>query len=143
MNSHTDPSGRCKRADARHVEAISQKILEPAPFGDVAADPEEADVEPVEVAERRIARTEVDFLKIDKSFVQSIATDAGNGALCEAIVVMAHKLGLRVIAEGVETQEQADRLMRAGSDFAQGYLYSRPIPPEQLEAILRHGAHGR
>lgn len=88
-------------------------------------------------------RFDIDFLKIDKSFVQSVATDAGNGALCEAIVVMAHKLGLRVIAEGVETQEQADRLMRAGSDFAQGYLYSRPIPPEQLEAILRHGAHGR
>ncbi len=88
-------------------------------------------------------RFDIDFLKIDKSFVQSIATDAGNGALCEAIVVMAHKLGLRVIAEGVETQEQADRLLRAGSDFAQGYLYSRPIPPEQLEAILRHGAHGR
>ncbi len=88
-------------------------------------------------------RFDIDFLKIDKSFVQSVATDAGNGALCEAIVVMAHKLGLRVIAEGVETQEQADRLLRAGSDFAQGYLYSRPIPPEQLEAILRHGAHGR
>jgi EAL domain-containing protein (putative c-di-GMP-specific phosphodiesterase class I) len=90
-----------------------------------------------------LKKFDIDFLKIDKSFVQSIATDAGDGALCEAIIVMAHKLGLRVIAEGVETQEQANLLSRAGSDFTQGYLYSRPIPPEQLEAILRHGAHGR
>lgn len=90
-----------------------------------------------------LKKFDIDFLKIDKSFVQSIATDAGDGALCEAIIVMAHKLGLRVIAEGVETQEQANLLSRAGSDFAQGYLFSRPIPPEQLEAILRHGAHGR
>ena len=90
-----------------------------------------------------LKKFDIDFLKIDKAFVHSIATDAGDGALCEAIVVMAHKLGLQVIAEGVETQEQAALLAKAGSDFAQGYLYSRPLPPEQLDAILRHGGHGR
>lgn len=90
-----------------------------------------------------LKKFDIDFLKIDKSFVHSLASDAGDGALCEAIIVMAHKLGLRVIAEGVETQEQAARLADAGSDFVQGFFYSRPIPPEQLEAILRHGAHGR
>jgi EAL domain-containing protein (putative c-di-GMP-specific phosphodiesterase class I) len=63
--------------------------------------------------------------------------------LCEAIIVMAHKLGLQVIAECVEEQLQAEMLDKAGCDFVQGYLYSRPILAEQLDAILRHGAMGR
>lgn len=88
-------------------------------------------------------RFDVDLLKIDQAFVASLDKDGGETALCEAIIVMAHKLGVKVVAEGVETQRQADLLAGAGCDSMQGYLYSRPIPPEQLEAILRHGAHGR
>jgi EAL domain-containing protein (putative c-di-GMP-specific phosphodiesterase class I) len=60
--------------------------------------------------------------------------------LCEAIIVMAHKLSLQVIAEGVETAEQRNLLREAACDFLQGYLLSRPITPEQLEAVLKHGA---
>jgi EAL domain-containing protein (putative c-di-GMP-specific phosphodiesterase class I) len=73
----------------------------------------------------------------------SLDTRTNDAALCEAIIVMAHKLGLKVVAEGVETRVQADLLARAHCDFTQGFLFSRPIPPEQLEAILKHGAQGR
>lgn len=58
-------------------------------------------------------------------------------ALSEAIIVMAHKLGLRVIAEGVETVEQRDLLIAAGCDFAQGYLFSRPVAAEEIDKLIR------
>ena len=75
----------------------------------------------------------IDYLKIDRSFVHNLDTDADNQALCEAIIVMAHKLGLKVIAEGVETIGQRDFICAAGCDFAQGYLYSKAMTPEQFE----------
>ena len=78
----------------------------------------------------------LDFLKIDKSFVFNLEYDAANVALCEAIIVMAHKLGLRVIAEGVETRQQADLLKRAGCDFGQGFLFSPAVPADEFEAML-------
>jgi diguanylate cyclase (GGDEF)-like protein/PAS domain S-box-containing protein len=88
-------------------------------------------------------RYQVDLIKIDQEFVSRLTSPTADCSLCEAIIVMAHKLGLKVVAEGVETQVQADLLSAAGCDSMQGYLFSRPIPPEQLEAILRHGAKGR
>ena len=78
----------------------------------------------------------LDFLKIDKSFVYNLEYDAANVALCEAIIVMAHKLGLRVIAEGVETRQQAALLREAGCDFAQGFLFGHAVPAEDFEAML-------
>ena len=79
----------------------------------------------------------LDFLKIDKSFVYNLENDAANVALCEAIIVMAHKLGLKVVAEGVETQQQSDILRHAGCDFAQGFLFSAPLAPTAFEALLK------
>ncbi|MCX7169090.1 MAG: EAL domain-containing protein, partial [Proteobacteria bacterium] len=79
---------------------------------------------------------DIDYLKIDQSFVRNLAPDTKNMALCEAIIAMAHKLGLQVIAEGVETDEQNRLLAAAGCDYAQGYLYSCPLPPEEFEAFL-------
>ena len=55
--------------------------------------------------------------------------------LCEAIIVMAHKLGIKVIAEGVETAEQCDLLFAAGCDYAQGYFFSKPVSPEEFENL--------
>ncbi len=78
----------------------------------------------------------IDYLKIDKTFVHNLETDANDIALSEAIIVMAHKLGLKVIAEGVESEAQMMLLKNAYCDYAQGYLYSRPVPPEELEALL-------
>ncbi|MDL2356476.1 MAG: EAL domain-containing protein [Pseudomonadota bacterium] len=79
----------------------------------------------------------LDFLKIDKSFVYNLEYDAANVALCEAIIVMAHKLGLKVIAEGVETRPQADLLQHAGCDYAQGFLFGHAVPAAEFETLLR------
>ena len=81
----------------------------------------------------------IDYLKIDRAFVRDMATDNNDKALCEAIIVMAHKLGIKVIAEGVETAEQRDLLITAGCDYAQGYFYSKPIPTDEFEALLKNG----
>lgn len=71
---------------------------------------------------------DIDYLKIDKSFVSNLQPGSADLALCEAMIVMAHKLGIRVVAEGVETEEQKNLLIGAGCDFGQGYLFGRPVP---------------
>lgn len=78
----------------------------------------------------------IDYIKIDQSFTRNLAVDSSDLALCEAIIFMAHKLGMRVVAEGVETREQCELLQRAGCDYAQGYLFSRPLPAEQFLHFL-------
>ena len=83
-----------------------------------------------------LKRFDIDYLKIDKSFIDHLETDSNDMALSEAIIVMAHKLGLEVIAEGVEIEAQRELLTAAGCDFAQGYLFSRPLPPEEFEQLL-------
>jgi len=83
-----------------------------------------------------LRRFDIDYLKIDRSFVHNMQTDPNDLALCESIIVMAHRLGLQVIAEGVETREQRDLLVAAGCDYLQGYLFSKPLPLEQFETWL-------
>ncbi len=78
----------------------------------------------------------IDYLKIDQSFTRDLETDENNIALSEAIIVMAHRLGLKVIAEGVETPGQQKLLADSGCDYAQGYLYSKPVPPEEFEQLM-------
>ncbi|WP_227470279.1 EAL domain-containing protein [Massilia sp. YMA4] len=80
---------------------------------------------------------DIDYLKIDRSFTRNLAPDSSDMALSEAIIVMAHKLGLDVIAEGVETADQRDLLAAAGCDFGQGYLFARPMPVEEFDALLQ------
>jgi diguanylate cyclase (GGDEF)-like protein/PAS domain S-box-containing protein len=88
-----------------------------------------------------LKKFDVDYLKIDQSFVRNLAADTSDLALCEAIVVMAHKLGLKVIAEGIETENQRDLLKDIGCDFGQGYLFSRPIPADEFEKLLISANH--
>ncbi len=82
----------------------------------------------------------LDFLKIDQSFVRNLHSNSQDKALCEAIIVMAHKLGIKVVAEGVETESHLAFLKAAGCDFAQGYLFSRPLPQSEFEAFLKKAA---
>lgn len=84
-----------------------------------------------------LKKFDIDYLKIDRSFVHNLEHDSDDMVLCEAIIVMAHKLGLKVIAEGVETEQQRDLLTRADCDYAQGFLYSRAVPPEEFEIWLK------
>jgi diguanylate cyclase (GGDEF)-like protein/PAS domain S-box-containing protein len=82
-------------------------------------------------------RFEIDFLKIDKLFMQDLEEGSKNLTLCKAIIQMAHELGMRVIAEGVETQRQKDLLQQAGCDFGQGYFFAKPLLPEDFLALTR------
>lgn len=77
----------------------------------------------------------IDYLKIDRSFVRDLESDPNDRAIAEAIVVMAHKLGLKTIAEGVETVGQRDLLAAVGCEFLQGYLYAKPMPATELLAF--------
>ena len=79
---------------------------------------------------------DIDYLKIDQSFVRNLDHDQNDLALCEAIIVMAHKLGIKVVAEGVETDTQDQILKNFACDFAQGYFYSRPVPVRSFEILL-------
>ena len=79
---------------------------------------------------------DIDYLKIDQSFVNDLGDNASHRAIAETIIIMAHKLGLKVIAEGIETREQMEFLAEAGCDYGQGYFFSRPVPEEQLEHLL-------
>ena len=79
---------------------------------------------------------EIDYLKIDQSFVRNMDSDADDRDLCEAIIVMAHKLGIQVIAEGVETESQRQLLQDFNCDFAQGFLYSKPVPAAEFEKLI-------
>ncbi len=79
---------------------------------------------------------DVDYLKIDQSFVRNLTENESDKALVEAIIVMAHKLGIKTIAEGVETIAQRDQLLMFGCDYIQGYLYSRPVSAIEFDQLL-------
>ncbi len=87
-----------------------------------------------------LQKLDIDYLKIDQAFVFNLTPASKNMALCTAIIVMAHELGLKVIAEGIETNEQYELLAAAGCDYGQGYFYSRPVATEEFEELLK-GAH--
>ncbi len=87
-----------------------------------------------------LKRFKVQRLKIDQSFVRDINTDPDDRAIVIAIINLAHSLGMRTIAEGVETPAQLDVLQRQGCDEAQGYHFSRPLPADAFEALMRSRA---
>ena len=82
-----------------------------------------------------LKRFPTDLIKIDRSFVKSMTDVSNDKVLCEAIIVMAKKLGIKVVAEGVETQEQYDILKSMGCDSAQGYLIPEPLSKTDFEAF--------
>ncbi len=84
-----------------------------------------------------LKRLPLDQIKIDRSFVSDITSDANDAAIARAIVAMSDALGLNVIAEGVETKAQRDFLDKCGCHAFQGYLFSKPVPVEEFEALLK------
>jgi PAS domain S-box-containing protein len=87
----------------------------------------------------RLQRFPVDTLKVDRSFISRMDTDVETREIVRIIVMLAHGLRLKVVAEGVETAAQADMLKEMGCELAQGYLYSKPAPSETIEQLLRNG----
>ncbi|HUF21695.1 MAG TPA: EAL domain-containing protein [Burkholderiales bacterium] len=83
-----------------------------------------------------VARLPIHALKIDRSFVVDMTHSGDSLAIVSSVISMAHSLRLKVIAEGVETEEQATQLDSLGCDQMQGYLYSRPVPPEDVPKLL-------
>ena len=88
----------------------------------------------------RLQRFPVDTLKIDRSFISLVDTDVETAEIVRVIVMLARGLRLDVVAEGVETQAQADWLKDTGCDLAQGYLFSRPVPGEAIVQLLGKSA---
>jgi diguanylate cyclase (GGDEF)-like protein/PAS domain S-box-containing protein len=84
----------------------------------------------------RLQRFPVDTLKIDRAFISRMESDAETHEIVRTVVMLAHNLGLKVIAEGVETQEQLELLKHIGCEMAQGYLFSRPERPETIQQLL-------
>ncbi|MFC6672184.1 putative bifunctional diguanylate cyclase/phosphodiesterase [Marinobacterium aestuariivivens] len=84
-----------------------------------------------------LKKFDIDYLKIDRSFVQNLAPASSDAALCEAIILMAHKLGIRVIAEGIETEAQRACLAAMGCDYGQGYLFSKAVNAAEFEQRIR------
>lgn len=84
-----------------------------------------------------LTRFPIDTLKIDKSFVRDLHIDDDDAAICAAIIAMARRLNLNVVAEGVEIAEQLQFLRDQGCNQMQGYLYSKPLPPAELEQLLK------
>jgi EAL domain-containing protein (putative c-di-GMP-specific phosphodiesterase class I) len=87
-----------------------------------------------------LKRFALDALKIDRSFVHDITASEDAAAITSAIIAMARSLKLTVIAEGVETESQAELLRRQGCQFMQGYLFSRPVPPPEFTMLLQKDA---
>ncbi len=78
----------------------------------------------------------VDYLKIEQDFVEDLSENSDNIAICEAIIVMAHKLGIKVIAEGIETQQQCDLLSNMACDYGQGSLFSKAVPADEFDSFI-------
>ncbi len=82
-----------------------------------------------------LQKFEIDYLKIDRSFVKEMALGSDSLVMCKAIIMMAHKLKLKVIAEGVETEQQRVLVTKVGCDHAQGFFFSDAVPVGKFSFI--------
>jgi len=79
----------------------------------------------------------VQTLKLDRSFVRDMDNNESDESICIAIISLAHSLGMKVVAEGVETQNQKEFLISSGCDILQGYYYSRPLPANEFKEYIK------
>lgn len=80
---------------------------------------------------------EIDYLKIDQSFIHDMSTEKANFAIVRSMIAMAHELEIKVIAEGIETENQHELLVNAGCDYGQGFLFSEALPPSEFLSMLK------
>ncbi|MBX3617435.1 EAL domain-containing protein [Nitrosomonas sp.] len=85
-----------------------------------------------------LKKFDIDYLKIDQSFVANLDSESYDRILCEAVITMAHRLGMRVVAEGVETELQKQLLLEMRCDYGQGYFFSKPLTVDKFEAFLHN-----
>ena len=138
-----------KVREGQHVKAGDELFaLDPEPFKSalVQAQAKLADArvsyDNLKTNLASLSRVEVDYLKIDQPLVRKLPGDTRKHAICEAIVAMSHRLGIGVIAEGIETEEELARVRDIGCDFAQGYLYARPLDVQgATQWIVEDRAH--
>ena len=83
-----------------------------------------------------IANYDFDIIKLDMQFIRMLGENKKSGKIIHSIISMAHELGIKIVAEGVETREQVEFLKECGSDYIQGYYFSRPIPQSEFEKLL-------
>ncbi len=86
-----------------------------------------------------LSRLPIDCLKIDRSFVSRVQERGRDAAIAQAVITLAHSLGLRVVAEGVETDDQREFLRSHACDLGQGYLFSRPMQPDAIARLVAAG----
>jgi EAL domain-containing protein (putative c-di-GMP-specific phosphodiesterase class I) len=86
-----------------------------------------------------VTRLPLDTLKIDRSFISDLGSDPSAAGVTKAVISLAHSLGMRVVAEGVDRDVHLRFLEEHGCDEAQGFLFSEPLPPEELPTFLRSG----
>lgn len=79
-----------------------------------------------------LAKMPIDFIKIDSSFVQKMLAEPKTEAVVKSIIYLAQTLSIKIIGEGVETEAQMNKLIELGADYGQGYLFSKPIPLEEI-----------
>jgi EAL domain-containing protein (putative c-di-GMP-specific phosphodiesterase class I) len=92
---------------------------------------------------RHLQQYPIKALKIDQSFVRNIVENQRDASIAQTVIALAHNLGLRVLAEGVETQDQLDFLREHGCEEIQGYIVSKPLPPDQfVPFVSKHIATG-
>ncbi len=87
-------------------------------------------------------RFPISTVKIDRSFVRDLTTDPDDAAIVAAIITMAHGMGMKVIAEGVETEQQLEYLRRLRCDIIQGFLFSPALPEDEVEELLNQDKDG-
>ena len=86
-----------------------------------------------------LVRLPIATVKIDRSFVRDLLKVPEHAAVAASVIALGHRLGLKVVAEGVETREEREFLRSEGCDGLQGYLFSRPLAPEKCTALLEAG----
>lgn len=89
-----------------------------------------------------LKRYPVDFIKVDREFVTDLGNDAASETILTSLIALGHGLGMTVVSEGVETEEQRDELSRLGCDYLQGFYLARPVSGATLEALIEPGPDG-